>query len=167
MAGKPVNTRGKGRGMGAAKSEDIRQGQAEPGRVVVTTGAMERPARPELAPVDRNSASAYVTQTLPIALAGAAVPPWVHDLSRLLERHAGGRDDCFNLRSVERVLRMPGASLSDVPDDVIRAAGLELRWLVRREAPSRALARMLDQFEHGVLHPALRRLHGARPSPAR
>lgn len=146
--------------MGAGQSDNFGRGSAAAGRVVVSAGAMDARA-------DRNSASPYLAQTLPISLAGAAVPPWVPELSRLIERHAGGRTDCFNLRSVERVLRMPGARLSDLPDDVIRAAGLELRWLVRREAPSRALARMLDQFEHGVLHPALRRLHGARENSAR
>ena len=152
--------------MGAGKTDDIGKGPAAAGRVVITAGAMEVPTRAE-SPADRTSASAYVTQTLPISLAGAAVPPWVRELSRLIERHAGGRDDCFNLRSVERVLRMPGASLSDLPDDVIRAAGVELRWLARRDVPSRALARMLDQFEHGVLHPALRRLHGTREGAGR
>lgn len=152
--------------MDAGKSDNM-DGPPPAGRVVLTAGSMDRPARPEPAPVDRSSATAYLAQTLPISLRSAAVPPWVRDLSRLLERQAGGRADCFNLRSVERVLRMPGASLSDVPDDVIRAAGLELRWLVRREVPSRALARMLDQFEHGVLNPALRRLHGARERPVR
>jgi hypothetical protein len=147
--------------MGASKSDNIGREASASGRVVVTAGAIDMPARPE-APATRSSTFPYVAQNLPISLSRAAVPPWVHELSRLLERHAGGRDDCINLRSVERILRMPGARASELPDDVVRAAGLELRRLARREAPSLALARLLDQFEHGVLHPALRRLHGAR-----
>jgi hypothetical protein len=161
MAGFPVNDARQGQGMGASKSDNIGTEASATGRVVVTAGAMDMPARPE-PPATRSSASPYVAQNLPISLSRAAVPPWVHELSRLLERHVGGRDDCISLRSVERVLRMPGARAADLPDDVVRAAGLELRRLARREAPSRALARLLDQFEHGVLHPALRRLHDAR-----
>jgi hypothetical protein len=60
------------------------------------------------------------------------------------------------------MLRMPGMGVAELPDEVVRAAGLELRWLARRDAPSRALARLLDQFEHELLQPALRRLQRAR-----
>ena len=100
------------------------------------------------------------TQPLPISLGKPAVPPWVQELSRLLDRRPLARGDFANLRSVESVLRMPGASPWDLPDEVVRAAGLELRWLARQDTPSPALARLLDQFEHQLLQPALRRLQG-------
>jgi hypothetical protein len=153
--------------MGGNKTDSREETAAAPPRVVVTVGAMEMPHRPAAAPAVRNSASAYVTQTLPISLSKPAVPPWARELTRLLDRHAGGRDDCANLRSVERVLRMPGTNMADLPAEVVRAAGMELRWLARRDAPSRALARLLDQFEYQVLQPALRRLHLERAAGGR
>ncbi|HYE70205.1 MAG TPA: hypothetical protein VD932_01635 [Aquabacterium sp.] len=110
-----------------------------------------------------DAAASYFARPLPIPLAKPAVPPWVPQLSRLLDRRAATRGDFANLRSVERVLRTPGASPCDLPDEVIRAAGLELRWLARRDSPSPALARLLDQFEHELLQPALRRLQRAGP----
>jgi hypothetical protein len=150
--------------MGGTESEKTGEGDTRP--VVVTTGSMGVPARPDV-PAARSSASPYVGQTLPISLSKPAVPPWVRELTRLLDRHAGGRDDCANLRRVERTLRMPGANVADLPAEVVCAAGMELRWLARRDAPSRPLARMLDQFEHEVLQPALRRLHHARTADGR
>lgn len=137
------------------------------GNVIATSGAIEWPERPTSAPASRTSAMAYVGQTLPISLSKPAVPPWARELTRLLDSRARARDELMNLRSVERLLRMPGASVSDLPDEVLRAAGLELRWLARREVPSPALARLLDQFEHELLQPALRRLQRAREQAAR
>lgn len=153
--------------MGGNKTDDTGDTPAAAPRVVVTSGAMEMPVRTGAAPAKRSSASPYVAQTLPISLSKPAVPPWARELTRLLDRRGGSRDELVNLRSVERVLRMPGTSPSDLPDDVIRAAGLELRWLARRDAPSRALAQLLDQFEHELLQPALRRLHQARTATGR
>jgi hypothetical protein len=152
--------------MGGTETDQTGAIPSDTRRVVVTTGSMAMPARADV-PAARSSASPYVAQTLPISLSKPAVPPWVRELTRLLERHAGGRDDCANLRSVERVLRMPGANVADLPAEVVRAAGTELRWLARREAPSRGLARLLDQFEHELLQPALRRLHHARTAAGR
>jgi hypothetical protein len=146
--------------MGGTEAEKTGAMPGDTRPVVVTTGSMAVPAA-------RSSASPYVGQTLPISLSKPAVPPWVRELTRLLDRHAGGRDDCANLRRVERTLRMPGANVADLPAEVVRAAGMELRWLARRDAPSRPLARMLDQFEHEVLQPALRRLHHARTADGR
>ena len=140
---------------------------AGPGRVVVSTGTMGLPEAPLAPPAARTSASAYVGKTLPISLSKPAVPPWARELTRLLDRRAGAREELANLRNVERMLRMPGMGLADLPDEVVRSAGLELRWLARREAPSRALARLLDQFEHELLQPALRRLQRAREGAER
>ena len=137
------------------------------GPVVVSSGAIPVPDTLAAAPVTRTSASAYVAKTLPISLSKPAVPPWARELTRLLDRRAGSRDELANLRSVERMLHMPGKGLSDLPDEVVRAAGLELRWLARRDVPSRALARLLDHFEHELLQPALRRLQGARQGAER
>jgi hypothetical protein len=153
--------------MGGDKTDNTGEPPAAPRRVVVTAGTLEMPHRPAAAPPVRNSASPYVAQTLPISLSKPAVPPWVRELTRLLDRHAGGRDDCANLRSIERVLRMPGANVAGLPAEVVRAAGMELRWLARRDAPSRGLARLLDQFENELLQPALRRLHNARTATGR
>jgi hypothetical protein len=152
--------------MGGSKTDDTGKTSGTAPRVVVTAGALEMPVRAGAAPAARSSATAYVAQTLPISLPKAAVPPWVRELTRLLDRR-GARDEVVNLRSVERMLRMPGTGLTGLPDEVIRAAGQELRWLARREAPSRELARLLDQFEHQLLQPALRRLHGAREAAGR
>ena len=135
--------------------------------VVVSAGALEVPDTQPFAPASRTSASAYVAKTLPISLSKSAVPPWARELTRLLDRRAGSRDELANLRSVERMLHMPGKGLSDLPDEVVRAAGLELRWLARRDVPSRALARLLDHFEHELLQPALRRLQRTRQGTER
>ena len=140
---------------------------AGPGRVVVSTGAIELPEARAAAPAARTSATAYVTKTLPISLPKPAVPPWARELTRLLDRRAGSRDEFANLRTVERMLRMPGIGMPDLPDEVVRAAGMELRWLARRDVPSRGLARLLDQFEHELLQPALRRLQRAREGAER
>ena len=168
--------------MVGTKTDNADETRAGGGRVVVSSGAIEwrelaRPSEgrgPEGAarrypaeraasvPETRTSASGYVGQTLPISLSKPAIPPWARELTRLLDGRARARDELVNLRSVERLLRMPGADASDLPDEVVRAAGLELRWLARREVPSRALARLLDQFEHELLQPALRRLQRAR-----
>jgi hypothetical protein len=152
--------------MGGTETDKAGAMPGDTRRVVVTTGSMAAPARADM-PAARSSAWPYVAQTLPISLSKPAVPPWVRELTRLLDRHTGGRDDCANLRSVERMLRMPGASVADLPAEAVRAAGMELRWLARREAPSRALARLLDQFENELLQPALRRLHQARTAHGR
>lgn len=138
-----------------------------PGRVVASAGAIVPPDRAANAAAERSSACAYVARTLPISLSKPAVPPWTRELTKLLDRRAGARDELVNLRSVERVLRMRGADAGDLPADVLRAAGMELRWLARREVPSRALARLLDQFEHELLQPALRRLLHARDGAVR
>ena len=113
------------------------------------------------------AAGDYVSQPLPIPLTRPAAPPWLPELSRLLDRRSLIRDEFMSLRTVERVLRMPGAGPRDLPDEVIRVAGMELRWLARRDTPSRALARLLDQFEHHLLQPALRRLQQSRPAADR
>lgn len=136
-------------------------------RVIATSGAIEWPERSASGPATRTSAMGYDQQTLPISLPKPAVPPWARELTRLLDNRPGSRDELINLRSVERLLRMPGAAVADLSDEVLRAAGLELRWLARREVPSRALARLLDQFEHELVQPALRRLHRSREQAAR
>ncbi len=136
-------------------------------RVMVSTGAIEPPERAADTPAERTSASGYVAKVLPVSLPKSAIPPWARELTRLLDRRAGSRDDVVNLRSVDRALRMHGTALSDLPDEVLRAAGLELRWLARRDVPSPALARLLDQFEHELLNPALRRLQRAREGAGR
>ena len=149
------------------KTDDTEKTGAGAGRVVVSTGAMGLTEAPLAQPAARSSASAYVGKTLPISLSKPAIPPWARELTRLLDRRAGAREEMANLRSVERMLRMPGMGVADLPDEVVRAAGLELRWLARRDAPSRALARLLDQFEHELLQPALRRLQRAREGAER
>jgi hypothetical protein len=128
---------------------------------------MVLPAQAPAAAAARASTSPYVAKNLPISLSKPAIPPWARELTRLLDRRGGAREDMANLRSVERMMRMPGSGVGELPDEVIRAAGLELRWLARREVPSRALARLLDQFEHELLNPALRRLQRAQEGAAR
>jgi hypothetical protein len=153
--------------MEGIKTDNSGETPANAPRVVVSSRPMEMTVGAAAVPATRSSASPYVTQALPISLAKPAVPPWARELTRLLDRRAGSREQLSNLRSVERILRMRGAELADLPDDVVRAAGVELRWLARRDAPSRALARLLDQFEHELLQPALRRLQQSRTTAGR
>lgn len=124
-------------------------------RVVVESGPMRRAGD---SPSRRSQPDGYVSQPLPVTLGAAVIPPWAQELSRLLARRAATPGQFPNLRSIEHLLRMPGASLADLPDTVIRSAGVELKWLARHDEPSPALARLLDQFEHQALRPALRRL---------
>ncbi len=153
--------------VGAKTDGRRRTAQGGAGRVILSAGAIDPPERSPEAPPARSSASAYVAKTLPISLSKPAVPPWARELTRLLDRRAGARQELINLASVERLLRMPGMGMSELPDEVLRAAGMELRWLARREVPSLALARLLDQFEHELLQPALRRLQRAREGAER
>jgi hypothetical protein len=103
--------------------------------------------------------TAYESRALPVSLRKPTVPPWVRELTRLLARLPSHRHPFGNLQQVEQLLRMPGSRLTDLPDTVLAAAGQELRRLARRDTPTPALARLLDQFEAQVVQPAQRRLY--------
>lgn len=136
-------------------------GQAPPASLVARLmAAWARITGGEAAAERRPSSRHYSSRGLPIPMSKSAVAPWVRDLTRLIDRHAAAGEHIGHLRLVEQALRMPGGSLDQVPQSMLKTAAWELRSLVRHSTPSPALARLLDHFEHQLFRDEM--AHGAR-----